>query len=132
MGCQCPPPGDLPDPQIEPASLVSPAVAGVFFFFFLPLAPPGKPIKTPAAAAAKSLQSCPTLCDPIDGSPLHSGKIHRQSFLVFIFVFLAMPSGLQGRGVVPGESEPGFIFLTREKPFWAGTRSLPQDCSIVS
>ena len=24
------------------------------------------------AAAAKSLQSCPTLCDPIDGSPLHS------------------------------------------------------------
>ena len=25
-------------------------------------------LKTPAAAA-KSLQSCPTLCDPIDGSP---------------------------------------------------------------
>ena len=24
------------------------------------------------AAAAKSLQSCPTLCDPIDGSPLGS------------------------------------------------------------
>ena len=31
-----------------------------------------KPIqycKVIAAAAAKSLQSCPTLCDPIDGSP---------------------------------------------------------------
>ena len=31
------------------------------------------PLKTrnaaAAAAAAKSLQSCPTLCDPIDGSP---------------------------------------------------------------
>ena len=27
---------------------------------------PGLPA---AAAAAKSLQSCPTLCDPIDGSP---------------------------------------------------------------
>ena len=26
----------------------------------------------PAAAAAKSLQSCPTLCDPIDGSPIGS------------------------------------------------------------
>ena len=26
-------------------------------------------IKTKSAAAAKSLQSCPTLCDPIDGSP---------------------------------------------------------------
>ena len=25
-----------------------------------------------AAAAAKSLQSCPTLCEPIDGSPLGS------------------------------------------------------------
>ena len=26
-------------------------------------------MKTAAAAAAKSFQSCPTLCDPIDGSP---------------------------------------------------------------
>ena len=26
-------------------------------------------LATAAAAAAKSLQSCPTLCDPIDGSP---------------------------------------------------------------
>ena len=26
-------------------------------------------IDTAAAAAAKSLQSCPTLCDPIHGSP---------------------------------------------------------------
>ena len=26
-------------------------------------------LKFSAAAAAKSLQSCPTLCDPIDGSP---------------------------------------------------------------
>ena len=34
----------------------------------LPLAPPGKPIQS-TAAAAKALQSCPTLCDPIDGSP---------------------------------------------------------------
>ena len=26
-------------------------------------------LSSAAAAAAKSLQSCPTLCDPIDGSP---------------------------------------------------------------
>ena len=39
-------------PGVKP---VSPALAGRFF--------------TVAAAAAKSLQSCPTLCDPIDGSP---------------------------------------------------------------
>ena len=30
---------------------------------------PEFPKVPPAAAAAKSLQSCPTLCDPIDGSP---------------------------------------------------------------
>ena len=28
------------------------------------------------AAAAKSLQSCPTLCDPIDGSPIPSKVSH--------------------------------------------------------
>ena len=27
------------------------------------------PLDEAAAAAAKSLQSCPTLCDPIEGSP---------------------------------------------------------------
>ena len=38
-GLPCSPPGDLPNPGIEPASLMSPALAGGF----LPLAPPGKP-----------------------------------------------------------------------------------------
>ena len=35
----CPPPGDLPDPEIKPVSLKSPALAGGF----LTLVPPGKP-----------------------------------------------------------------------------------------
>ena len=30
-GLPCPPLGDLPDPGIEPASLMSPALAGEFF-----------------------------------------------------------------------------------------------------
>ena len=30
-GLPCPPPGDLPDPGIEPSSLVSPALTGGFF-----------------------------------------------------------------------------------------------------
>ena len=30
-GFPCPPPGDLPDPGIEPRSLMSPALAGRFF-----------------------------------------------------------------------------------------------------
>ena len=31
-GSPCPPPGDLPDPGIEPKSLMSPALAGGFFY----------------------------------------------------------------------------------------------------
>ena len=72
-----PSPGDLPGPMIKP---VSPALESRCFT----AEPPGKPqmLADPqvnlsshlcalpmAAAAAKSLQSCPTLCDPIDGSP---------------------------------------------------------------
>ena len=37
-GLPCPPPGDLPDPVIKPASLMSPALAGRFFT----TEPPGK------------------------------------------------------------------------------------------
>ena len=38
-GLPCPPPGDLPDPGIEPRYAISPALAGGFFT----LAPLGKP-----------------------------------------------------------------------------------------
>ena len=61
-GLPFPPPGDLPDPGIK---LRSPALTGVFFT----TEPPGKPNEHLYTATAKSLQSCPTLCDPIDGSP---------------------------------------------------------------
>ena len=58
-----PSPGDLPDPGIEPGSPTLQADA-------LQSEPPGEPMYSiAAAAAAKSLQSCPTLCDPIDGNP---------------------------------------------------------------
>ena len=36
---------------------------------FFSTEPPGEPILACAAAAAKWIQSCPTLCDPIDSSP---------------------------------------------------------------
>ena len=57
-----PSPGDLPDPGIK---LTSPELAGGFFT----TEPSGKPEVEAAAAAAKSRQSGPTLCDPRDGSP---------------------------------------------------------------
>ena len=53
--------GDLHNAGIESTS---PALAGRCFT----TEPPGKSALY-AAAAAKSLQSCPTLCDTIDGSP---------------------------------------------------------------
>ena len=56
---------DRPRPGIE---LVSPSLQGGF----LTTGPPGNSLIAlcyDAAAAAKSLQSCLTLCDPIDGSP---------------------------------------------------------------
>ena len=64
-GWRFPSPGDLPDPGLKLMSLVSPALTNRFFT----VAPSGKPLGATAAAAAKSRQSCPTLCDPIDGSP---------------------------------------------------------------
>ena len=45
--------------------LTCPALAGGFFITELP----GKPCLLYSAAAAKSLQSCLTLCDPIDSNP---------------------------------------------------------------
>ena len=56
-GLPFPSPGDLPNPGIKPESPTFQADA-------LTSEPPGKP-----SAAAKSLQSCPTLCDPIDSRP---------------------------------------------------------------
>ena len=42
-GLPCPPPGDLPNPAVEPTSLISLALAGgLFIFIFLLLAAPGK------------------------------------------------------------------------------------------
>ena len=56
-----PSPGDLPGPGIEPRSPALQAAALPSETLYCLVAA--------AAAAAKSLQSCPTLCDPIAGSP---------------------------------------------------------------
>ena len=42
-------------------------ITGQLFTFWVSRKP--QPLTAAAAAAANSLQSCPTLCDPIDGSP---------------------------------------------------------------
>ena len=66
-GLPCSSLGHLPNPGIEPKSLMSPALAGGFLTTSTTWEVQFN--SATAAAAAKSHQSCPTLCDPIDGSP---------------------------------------------------------------
>ena len=67
-GLLCPPPGDLPDPGIEPASVSFSAVAGGFFTTSATACPV-------SAVTVKVAKSCLTLCDPMDcglpGSSVH-------------------------------------------------------------
>ena len=55
-----PPPDGLPDPGIEPASPQAPASTGEFFT---------TRVTWETLVFAKSLQSCPTLCNPMDCHP---------------------------------------------------------------
>ena len=54
-----------------------------------------------SAAAAKSLQSCPTLCDPADGSPLHLPVICAFQF--------------RGQGAISKLSRVTHVFLRHAK-----------------
>ena len=57
---------DLPNPGIE---LGSPALQADSLPMEISGKPPFLDVEDAAATAAESLQLCPTLCDPIDGSP---------------------------------------------------------------
>ena len=69
-GLQFPPPLDLPNPGIETASSAAPALQENS----LPLNHQASPLRL-LCVCAKLLQSCPTLCDPMDcslpGSTVH-------------------------------------------------------------
>ena len=70
----CPPPGDLPDPEVEPMSLMSPALAGGFFATNATWEALSV-VYNKHNAVAKSLQSCPALYDPMDCS-LPGSSVH--------------------------------------------------------
>ena len=61
------PPTSVPTSYLSPAEATSWPMSG--FRFRTEVVNLGTDTAAAAAAAAKSLQSCPTLCDPIDGSP---------------------------------------------------------------
>ena len=82
----------------------------VFWFFFLNMRDTDS--GTAAAAAAKSLQSCPTLCNPIDSSPPGSPTPGKNTGVGCHFLLQCMK--------VKSESE-----VAQSCP----TRSNPMDCS---
>ena len=49
IGLPCPPPGDLPNPEIKPTSLLSPSLAGGFFIA-------GQLVKNPPALQETPMQ----------------------------------------------------------------------------
>ena len=68
-GLPFPTPGDLPDPGIEPASPVSPALASRFFTT-------ESPGNTLSKVFVVVLLLSPTLCDPMDCSRAGSSNLH--------------------------------------------------------
>ena len=58
------------------------------------------PCNVQAAAAAKSLQSCPTLCDPMDHSPL--GSSVQGIFQARVLEWGVIAFNAQDRGSIPG------------------------------
>jgi len=61
-GLPCPPPGDLPDPGVKPAFLMSPALAGGFLTT-------GATWEAHILVLCLVTQLCLTVCDPMDCSP---------------------------------------------------------------
>ena len=59
-----PPPRDLPDPGIEPTSLLSPVLEG----WFVTTSATWEALTGICAVLCLVAQSCPTLCDPMDCS----------------------------------------------------------------
>ena len=57
------------------------------------------------AAAAKSLQLCPTLCDPIDGSPLGSSVPGILQARILEWVAISFSNAWKGKVIVKSESE---------------------------
>ena len=90
----CPSPGDLPEPGMEPVSLMSPALAGAFFTISATWEALTRTFPTllqdnyqnegievdihTMYAVCSVVQLCPTLCDPMDCSLLDS-SVHGDS-----------------------------------------------------
>ena len=89
-GLPFPPPGDLPQPGIEPMPPASSASAGRFFTTEPPVIPLIVWMPWHVKLYAKLLQSYPTLCDPLDCNP--PGSSVHGILQARILEWVAMPS----------------------------------------
>ena len=124
-GLPFPPLGDLADPGMDPMSLMPHALAVA---------------TKSAAAAAKSFQSCPTLCNPIDSSPLGSsvpGGTWVSIFFLWCSYFLV---NVLGNRKIPGHPSVLqtvlFHLLPDQRCIWDGyllhaIHGLPQQWSLL-
>ena len=93
-----------------------------------------------AAAAAKSLQSCPTLCDPIDGSPPGSPVPGILQARILEWVAISFSNALKGKSLsrptlrgpmdcsLPGSSVMGFS----RQEYWSGVPLPSLMCPLIS
>ena len=78
-----------------------------------------------AAAAAKSLQSCPTLCDPIEGSPsgspvpgiLQARTLNDVQTMLNIFILLKKTAIFNQPNKTHFEIDTSQFFISREPQF---------------
>ena len=101
---------DLPNPGIEPASFMSPALQ----MDSSPLAPPGKP--TIRLKWSEVAQSCPTLCDPVDCSPPGSSIHGILQARILSGLPFPSPGDLLNPGIKPRSPALQADALTSEPP----------------
>ena len=83
-----------------------------------------------AAAAAKSLQSCLTLCNPIDGSPPGSSE---RSLFIYISDLLGFPGGAKGKErscQCKRHQRPGFNHWVEKIPWRRTWQPIPVFLSV--
>ena len=111
-GLPFPPPGDLPNPGVTPASLTSPALAGGFF--------------TTSAAWEAPVSSNPL---PV-GTDLHSdANLAGKLYLVDSYYDLGFPGGSDGKEPACSGGDPGSTPGSRRSP--GEGKSYPLQCSCL-
>ena len=109
--------GIFPTQGLNPSLLQSPALEGRFFTTVATWEAQA------AAAAAKSLQSCPTLCDPIDGSPQAPPSLGFPKARILEWVAISFPNAWKWKvkwscSVMSDSSRPHGLQPTRLSRPW--------------